>query len=323
MRKIIVTLFTLLCAHRLIHAQSVPAVEENIPFLVTFGNASETAWGDDDFTQTFFFIIPQTWKKPFFIRVFDPDISNTHDEINGQPDSETRFTVLGGKEAYTHPDASYADPIGNYKSGTTLAEKVFDSHPKYDNKWYTFGPFNPVEGEYIAEFKGHVFKIVAEGIKGNDGNLYKYFLSSDPNENKIVEGANAFTFEYSFRMWDDPGKVSHIYPFINEKVVSIKIHTFDFDNDGVARIVSVSKKAEEVTVSGDNSWASSVHQITEKEKNTSLNIQLIKLKKVLNNNVVFYITNQYGELLPFYTSPIGGIPKYPYTIKHKSFDERK
>jgi len=306
-----------------IRAQSVPAAEENIPFLVTFGNASETAWGDDDFTQTFFFIIPQTWKKPFFIRVFDPEISNTHDEINGQPDSETRFTIMGGKGVYTHPDASHPDPIGNFKSGTTLAEKTFDSQPRYDNKWYTFGPFNPVEGELVNEFKGYVFKIVAEGIKGNDGNLYKYFLSSDPNENKVVEGANAFTYEYSFRMWDEPGKVSHIYPFINEKVVSVKIHTFDFDHDGIVRIVSVARKAEEVTVSGDNSWSSSVHQISEKEKNTSLDIQLIKVKKGANNNVVFYITNQYGELLPFYTSPIGGVPKYPYTIKYKSFDGPK
>jgi hypothetical protein len=30
--------------------------------------------------------------------------------------------------------------------------------------------------------------------------------------------------------------------------------------------------------------------------------------------MVFYITNQYGELMPFYTVPIGGVPKYKYKI---------
>jgi hypothetical protein len=30
--------------------------------------------------------------------------------------------------------------------------------------------------------------------------------------------------------------------------------------------------------------------------------------------MVLYVTNQYGELLPFYASPIGGIPKFKYKI---------
>ncbi|MCD4711267.1 MAG: hypothetical protein K8R52_10495, partial [Bacteroidales bacterium] len=34
--------------------QPVPNVEENIPYLMTFGEDAETSWGDDDFTQAFF-----------------------------------------------------------------------------------------------------------------------------------------------------------------------------------------------------------------------------------------------------------------------------
>jgi hypothetical protein len=47
-----------------------------------------------------------------------------------------------------------------------------------------------------------------------------------------------------------------------------------------------------------------------------LDIQLIKNKKanIKSNNVVIYLENQYGELLPFYSIPIGGIPKYKYNI---------
>jgi len=39
-----------------VKAQPVPAADENIPFLVTFGKDAETKWGDDDFCQTFFFM---------------------------------------------------------------------------------------------------------------------------------------------------------------------------------------------------------------------------------------------------------------------------
>ncbi|MFH2142049.1 MAG: hypothetical protein ABIJ97_06490, partial [Bacteroidota bacterium] len=52
--------------------QPIPAKEENIPFLVTFGGQSDKSWGDDDFCQTIFFVIPENYKNPFYIRVFDP-----------------------------------------------------------------------------------------------------------------------------------------------------------------------------------------------------------------------------------------------------------
>jgi len=36
---------------------------------------------------------------------------------------------------------------------------------------------------------------------------------------------------------------------------------------------------------------------------------------VKSNNVVIFLENQYGELLPFYSVPIGGVPKYSGKIK--------
>ncbi|MEZ5000438.1 MAG: hypothetical protein R2744_07635 [Bacteroidales bacterium] len=39
-------------------AQPVPAWDENIPYLMTFGkDGKNPSWGDDDFSQTFFFKI--------------------------------------------------------------------------------------------------------------------------------------------------------------------------------------------------------------------------------------------------------------------------
>ena len=225
-----------------IFAQPVPAGDENIPYLMTFGRKARTFWGDDDFSQTFFFLIPETFKEPVFIRIFDPDIGGTNDELDGVFDTRMAYSVYGGKECYTHPDAQETEPKGKYKSGVLLASKAFAENPPYDNNWYTFGPFNPSEGEYVSKFGGYIFKVICDGIAGDDGNLYRYFLSTKSDENKPVEGGNAFAFEYSFRMWDDPNQVSHIYPYVDDRTITVKLSNFDWDSDGFIRTVSVTRR---------------------------------------------------------------------------------
>ncbi|MBI4649540.1 MAG: hypothetical protein HY738_23800 [Bacteroidia bacterium] len=314
--KILFFLFLLLPVITL--SQPTPTVEENIPYLVTFGKDGDTNWGDDDFCQIFFFSIPRSHTAPIYIRVFDPDIYGENDELKGNADTKTSFSVYGGKGCISDKEARTIHPSGNYKSGNLLSTKTFDANPAYDNNWYTFGPFNPTEGELMPEYGGYIFKIIAEGVAGNDGNLYRYFLSTKANQNNPIEGANSFTFEYSFRLDNDYKSISHIYPYIDDKVISLKQSNFDWDNDGVIRIISVAKNGEECGISGDNNWVTSEHIIDKEEKNTSYDIQFIKNNSLQkNNNVVLYITNQYGEFLPFFTSPIGGIPKYKYSISVK------
>jgi len=157
---------------------------------------------------------------------------------------------------------------------------------------------------------------VVEGISGDDGNLYRFFLSTAADENKPIEGGNAFAYEYTFRMWDDPKQVSHIYPYVDDRTISVKVSNFDWDDDGFIRIVSVARKGQILNASGDNVWVSTEFKIIPEEKNTSLDIQMIKnkTKPAKNNNVVVNVFNQYGELLPFFTVPIGGVPKYKYSI---------
>lgn len=300
-----------------IYAQPVPAEVENIPYLMTFGPKAEKSWGDDDFSQTFFLQIPDNYKNPIYIRIFDPEVGGVVDELNGTFDTQMSYMVYGGKGAYSNPDARETDPKGNYKSGTLLASKKFGVDTKYDNKWYTFGPFNPTEGEYVKEFGGCIiFKIVCDGLSGDDGNMYRLFLSSSSSENKPIEGANAFAYEYSFRMWDNTKEVSHIYPYVDDKTISIRLSNFDWDNDGFIRVVSVARQGQIFTVSNQDEWKEDEFIVKPEEKGTSLDFQFIKKQgaPVRNNNVVINVRNQYGELLKFYTAPIGGVPKYKYSI---------
>ena len=268
----------------LVRAQPVPALEENIPFLVTFGKKSASSYGDDDNIQIFFLRIPPTYKKPLYIRVFDPEVGGSNDEIYGSPDTKTKFAVYGGTGAFSNPDAKNIHPKGNFNSGNLLATKTFSNATQYDNAWFTFDPIYPSDGEWVES-----------------ENAY------------IIEGANAFTYEYTFRMPDKPGQVCHLYPFIDKSVVSVEQHNYDWDEGGVVKIVSYEKKGEWVEMSNDQEWKSSKHIIFESERDKSLDIQFISSSSAKpNNNLCFYITNQYGQFLPFYTIPIGGKPIYKY-----------
>jgi hypothetical protein len=113
-------------------AQPVPAGDENIPYLMTFGPKAGTSWGDDDFSQTFFFLIPKKITQAIYIRVYDPDIGGQCDEINGIWDTKMTYSVFGGKECYSSKDAQETQPRGNYKSGNLLATKSFGNQVNYD-----------------------------------------------------------------------------------------------------------------------------------------------------------------------------------------------
>jgi len=293
-------------------AQPVPAGDENIPYLMTFGGEGETSWGDDDFSQTFFFKIPFSYSQPFYIRVYDPDTGGEVDEINGQWDTRMSYSVYGGKESWSNDDAKGIQPSGNYRSGTLLASKVFGMDDRYDDEWYTFGPFNPTEGEMVDEFGGYIFKIICEGISGDDGNLYRYFLSTEPEGNTAIEDGNAFTYEYSFRMWNNSDNISHIYPYIDTATIFVKQVNFDWDDDGYIRVVSRVRRGYLATISNEDNWVESKIKIDQEEINSSLDFQFIKKKSPLirNNNVVISVENQYGEYLEFFTIPIGGVPVY-------------
>ncbi len=288
-------------------SQAVPGKEENIPFLVTFGSGADKTHGDDDHCQVFFFKIPKEIKTPIYIKVFDPEVGGKNDEAIAGFNTKTKFSIYGGKGAYSDKDARGVSPKGNYKSGVLLHSKSFSISETYDNKWYSFGPINPAEGEYIKSMDSYIFKVICQGISGDDGNLYRYFLSSSKSKNIPVEGGNAFTYEYTVRLHNNSSEVSHIYPYIDNSVISLMQFNFDWDSDGAVKLYSRSKLGEKAVVSGDGGWKKSKHMITEKEKNNCIDMRFEKSKTnpLKNNNVVFYVTNQYGEFLPFYAVPLG------------------
>lgn len=320
MYKLISILSTVILVVQSALSQPVPALDENIPYLVTFGGNANTSWGDDDFCQIFFFLVPTHQTKPIYIRVYDPETNADHDEQKGDFNTKVNFSVYGGNDCWSANDAKGIDPVGNFESGMLLASKTFSDEQQYNSAWYTFGPFNPFEGEYVEKFGARVFKVIAKGISGDDGNLYRFYLSSDRNENRPIEGGNIFTYEYTFRLANSSSNISQIYPFVDDKTISIEVSNFDWDADGVIRLISVAKNGILCDVSGEDNWIKREFSINEEERNTTVELQFVKKQSSLvkNNNVAIVVRNQYGETLPFFVVPIGGIPVYKPKIRMKS-----
>ncbi len=294
-------------------SQPVPGEDENIEFLVTFGRQGETSWGDDDFSQTWFFAIPKEYTGRFYIRVFDPDTGGENDEGKGPWDTRMQYSLYGGKgvDPEVNEDSRGLSPTGNYKGGTLIASRTFGNDSQYDNKYYTFGPFNPSEGDF-SERWGYIFKFICDGVSGDDGNLYKYFLSREPNSDVPIEGANAFTYEYTFRMWNNTQSVAHIYPYIEDGVIYVQQRNFDWDDDGTIVVVSRVRKGITVPISNEDDWAESRIGVEPPEVGLSLDFQFHKKQDFLvrNNNVVVSLQNQRGDNLKFFSAPIGGVPIY-------------
>ena len=298
-------------------AQAVPNPGERVESLITFGAQSDKQWGDDDFSQTFFFLAPSGQRDPVYIRVWDPGTGGGNDDLKGPANTTTSFSLYGGPGTFSGPQARDPRPSSPVPTGRLLKSQTFGSEPQYDGTWYTFGPLNPLEGEMVDEFKGRVFKLVARGLSGNDGNLYRYFFSTSPSTNVAVEGGNAFTYEYCFRLPATASKTTvHLYPFVNDKVVSIKQNNYDVDHAAVLNVFSVTKNGQPGAVSGDGEWTSSVLPITEKEHGLSLDFRLTSTLSA-PNDLVFYVTDQYETALPFFAIPLGGPPRYQYDVKVK------
>lgn len=299
-------------------SQMVPGSEENIPFLITFGKDAPNTYGDEDNKQTIFFSIPSSYTKPFYIRIFDPETGGLHDENINTFDTQTTYSFFGGTGIYSTISGPNAADMSERHKGDLLEEETFDSDPQYDGKWFQMGPFNPSEGELSKSLDSYIFKLLAHGISGDDGNAYRYFLSTSSKSNYAIPGANAFTFEYSIRLHDTNKEVSHLYPFVDSRVTSIKQHNFDLDGVCKVSIFTVKKLSEKAAVSGDGNWKQSEHKVVEAERESCMDFQIINNYNgtAKNNNAVLYITNQYGEAMPFMAVPIGDF-KYQTTINKK------
>lgn len=296
------TLFFLLCFSVLFQGmgQPVPSQDQNIHFLVTFGAYADPADGDDDGQQVIYFKVPQHFKDPVYLNIYDPDCGGAFDESHGQFNTSTLFSIYGGKGAFTSFSNISPDPENHSNEGILLDKKTFGISQEYDQKWFSFGPFSPQQGELVDG--GYVFKIVAKGTRGNDGNLYKYFLSKDEKVNVGIEGANLLAYEYTFRV---PKGKCYLRPFLSPGVTKAKLYNFDFDSDGTILVSSHGlPKGKLVDCSENGKWAHVEIEVGPKDQGTHLTLEITSEANQEENNMVFYMRSASDQYQLFTVSPV-------------------
>ena len=152
---------------------------------------------------------------------------------------------------------------------------------------------------------------------------YRYYLSRDANSRSAHRRANAFTYKYTFRMWNDIKSVSYL-SLCYTGIVSIKQRNFDWDDDGVILVVSRYKQVSRCLFQTKTTGLIDV-PIEPAEIGKSLDFQFHKKQSwlVRNNNVVISLENQRGDALQFFSSPIGGVPVYQPVIGIRKVQNKK
>lgn len=304
--KSINLLILYMCSLLSFFSQGIPTKESNIDYIVTYGKEASNSLGDDDNSQVFFITLPTSYINKFYVRVYSPG-ANSKIDVKASNNSVFEFLVYGGDSVFNEASRNH-NPIIGYDKGDLLESEKFDKEA--DTSWVSLGPFNPRDGGVFVSSSGtkqRIFKIICRGLSGNDGNLYRLFISAERDRNVEITGGNSFTYEYSFRMKSIKGSQCYFFPFIDSDTKAIKQNNFDFDGDGSIRLYTIKKRGMLLSTSGDAKWASNTVSVLKEERNKTGEIVFLK-KGNWHNDVTFYLLNQYEKTVPFYTIPIGKRP---------------
>ena len=112
------------------------ATAEQEPLFVNYGTGASIRQGDNDHHQAIYLSVPAGTTGPLYVRVFDPDTFNFHDQMDKRTaTTRTRFTVFGGDGAFIpEPTDPEALTEAELTAGTKLAEETYGRDRRTDNQ---------------------------------------------------------------------------------------------------------------------------------------------------------------------------------------------
>ena len=263
--------------------------------MITYGANAQTVEGDDDFKQVIFFTIPKTTRSErLYVRIFDPDVGGAWDQQYGEWDSQTRFRLYGGQGAYTAPTVRSPFPDeADRLAGELIADATFGVDKFSDSKWFTYADFVPGQGEKVGE--ASVFKLVVEGLKGDDGNIFEVVVSTHPKRNDPPDGLRIINYCPTMRL-PAIGVHAELRFSVPEKVREITVHNFDLAGAYMA-IQTRFRSDLNITPSEQGKWAQDKVTLEEDETGT-LAALTYGGGYEMPNDATFYVTDEKGEALP-------------------------
>lgn len=265
--------------------------------LITYGADAKTDEGDDDFRQVVFFSIPKTTQsEKLHLRIFDPDVGGAWDQQYGEWDTETRFRLYGGKGAYTAPTVRLPSPDeADRTAGQLIVDTTFGISDFSDHKWFNYATFAPGQGEAIGRII--VFKLVVDGMRGDDGNVFDVAVSTDPKRNNPPEGLRIITYCPTMRL-PEIGVHAELRFSVPKGVREITIHNFDLAGAFMAVETRFRSKLA-ITSSAQGEWAED-RALLEPEEAGVLAALTYEGGSEMPNDATLYIIDEKGRTLPFY-----------------------
>lgn len=217
------------------HAQNPPVVapkitSKNQSFYV-FGKQGKVDYGKEDNLQVLFVQVPVS-AGSVTLYVWDPASGGKGEPASNPAGSkvETAFTVYGGAGAYTGVGSQSVRPSVK-QAGSVLSQKTFGT-TEGKNSWYAFGPYNTNQGEVVGDVA--IFKIVAEGLEGDGGNLFKIGSS--------VAGSEVFAYDVTLHLSENRKDSLDLYVEAPAGTTSVNVSNFDVDDAGVSTFAGKSVK---------------------------------------------------------------------------------
>jgi PKD repeat protein len=270
------------------------------PLFVNYGTGASIRQGDNDHHQAIYLSVPATTAGPLYVRIFDPDTTNYHDQMDKRfAATRTRFSVFGGPGAFIErPTDPERLTEAELTAGTKLVDKTFGSSRREgDNAWVTLAELNPADGETVGD--RIVFRLVVDALSGPNGNVYDVAVSLKDDANEPPPGFKMFGYTPTVRM-PRRGVLTELRFRIPETAKSLSIGNFDAafgEAFFTTPLVSIP-----LVASGQGKMVTTTVDIGERYRGTVAAVTLSGGKEY-PNDATFYVADDTGRLIPFELPP--------------------
>jgi hypothetical protein len=288
-----------------------PATTLETGDLVTFGTGGTPQRnGDNDQVQVIFLTVPNTITDTLHVRILDPDVggSGAFDERFGGWDTSTTFSLYGGSDAYSHPDArqaTFAPSDPGISSGTLITTQTFAEDASLNGTWYTFATVNPNQGE--AAGSRYVFKLSVIGANsGDDGNRYNVTLSTDPLANESPAGARIFAYSWTIPLYASSAK--RLYPYVPSGAQFFSQHNWDMDDASgtmtlLTPIRSITVPSSDISGNGTGASTAPPYRVDANEDGATWTVTMSFTPAGPWDDLTFWADNGSGTAWAIFTGP--------------------
>ncbi|MCP4385427.1 MAG: PKD domain-containing protein [Hyphomicrobiales bacterium] len=275
-----------------------PAQDATQPLLISYGSRAAPRQGDNDHAQAIYLSVPATTSEKLYVRIYDPDIGDSFDEVEGRANTQTSYAVFGGPGAFV-PEAAELEKLTEVErtAGTLITATDFRRNRDADGSWVTIAEVEPAQGDRVGD--QILFRLLVEGTSGDDGNAYDVTVSTAGDTNAAPEGLRIFAYTTSARM-PRRGVITELRFVIPGDATAIEVGNFDAAAGEAFLTTKFVSYPLESSDQGD--WAVTTVPVRPNDRGKMAAITLSGGREY-PNDATFYVTTSDGELIPFELPP--------------------